>query len=519
MRVIVAAVFALTCASAQEIYNAALNYALVEKPPFAPGTLVRGIFDDQAVLSFRSQADGQTYPAQMLPRTANGSALAIVPTELPIGLADVLVTINGETALLKTITIVPVSIGIFTSSGRLSRQASAQNISDGGTVLNQLTSPALPGQYVTLWATGLGRFTASDVEVSIAGKPVTAAFAGAAPGFPGLNQINFLLPPGVTLGCYVPLKVRVGAVSSNPVTIATAEAPGSCAHPYGLSLDELKALDQGGRVLVNTVRYTSLTAVQPADPLAVETRWEGMLAKFFTHDADGVTVIPAPDENACFVDDSSGYYGSLAPAVESVPIAGPALTLTSPLNHSLKAALADVLWYTPATSAPYGGIYETSIEPAPVASNPAPVWVPGIWQLSSPGGTMISAFAQSYTLPRALHLTNRDSLKSIPRGVDVPVTWDPQGYVSADTVTALLFLGSQPVICRAPASAGKVVFPRDLLFQVPNVLPVESSNPNFLYLWLEPRQPTLFRVPLIAGGTSPGVLNYQFTTYFPVTLQ
>lgn len=71
------------------------------------------------------------------------------------------------------------------------------------------------GNYVSLYLTGLGAGNASP-SVTLNGSAVNVTFAGPAPGFPGLDQINFQLPTGVTSGTVV---VVAGGHASNPVTI------------------------------------------------------------------------------------------------------------------------------------------------------------------------------------------------------------------------------------------------------------------------------------------------------------
>jgi uncharacterized protein (TIGR03437 family) len=45
-------------------------------------------------------------------------------------------------------------------------------------------------------------------------------FAGLAPGFVGLYQVNVQVPQGVAAGDAVPVVLSTGAAASNPVTIA-----------------------------------------------------------------------------------------------------------------------------------------------------------------------------------------------------------------------------------------------------------------------------------------------------------
>ncbi|MCU1273039.1 MAG: hypothetical protein JWO48_470, partial [Bryobacterales bacterium] len=52
--------------------------------------------------------------------------------------------------------------------------------------------------------------------VTLNGTPALVTYAGPAPGFPGLDQINIQLPPGTVSGTIV---VAVGKHVSNAVTL------------------------------------------------------------------------------------------------------------------------------------------------------------------------------------------------------------------------------------------------------------------------------------------------------------
>ena len=96
-------------------------------------------------------------------------------------------------------------------------------------------NPAARGEVVSLYGTGLGRVTpatpsgaapvsltntVNPVVVTIGSKQVTADFAGLAPNFAGLYQVNFLIPADVTPGSEVPLKLTVAGVDSNITKLA-----------------------------------------------------------------------------------------------------------------------------------------------------------------------------------------------------------------------------------------------------------------------------------------------------------
>jgi uncharacterized protein (TIGR03437 family) len=97
-------------------------------------------------------------------------------------------------------------------------------------------NPAKRGSSIAMFANGLGPVTnqpasgnpasatnlsntTTAVTVSFGGQTAPAAFAGLAPGFPGLYQINVTVPPGVTPGSAVPVTITVGGVTSPQATL------------------------------------------------------------------------------------------------------------------------------------------------------------------------------------------------------------------------------------------------------------------------------------------------------------
>jgi uncharacterized protein (TIGR03437 family) len=71
------------------------------------------------------------------------------------------------------------------------------------------------GNFVSLFLTGLGK-AGKPSRVTLNNVPVAVTYAGPAPGFQGLDQINIELPAGMTSGTVV---VYAGKHASNAVTL------------------------------------------------------------------------------------------------------------------------------------------------------------------------------------------------------------------------------------------------------------------------------------------------------------
>jgi len=166
------------------VRNAA-SLAASPNPAIAVDSLIR------VDLNLPPQRDSSTLSLTVQPATGSPVALPIVsaspfdieayvPANLPLGKASVVLAFNGQQSAPASINLVASSFGLFPSA--------AQNILPDGTVEpNQLTHPAHPGQYVTIWGTGLGAARANAVQVLLGGKPFPVVYAGPAPGLKGVD--------------------------------------------------------------------------------------------------------------------------------------------------------------------------------------------------------------------------------------------------------------------------------------------------------------------------------------------
>lgn len=105
-----------------------------------------------------------------------------------------------------------------------------------GSISGAASRPAMRGEYVTIYCVGLGPVdhtpgtgaatpeelatTEAPVSVLVNGVSVAASWAGLAPGYVGLYQVNVQLPADGPVGGAVGLAVQVGGVTSNTVTVA-----------------------------------------------------------------------------------------------------------------------------------------------------------------------------------------------------------------------------------------------------------------------------------------------------------
>lgn len=147
--------------------------------------------------------------------------------------------LNGN---VVTVPLARFSPGIYSADGSGTGQ--------GAILINGTTNLAAPvnsrykGQparrgvdYIDIFATGLGPVTnqpatgapapadqlartTTAVSVAIGGVAATVSFAGLAPGWVGLYQVNVLVPASAPAGDAVPVALSIGGKTANPVTVA-----------------------------------------------------------------------------------------------------------------------------------------------------------------------------------------------------------------------------------------------------------------------------------------------------------
>lgn len=175
--------------------------------------------------------------------------------------ASVEVTVNGQTSPARTVPIGASLPGIYTLQSSGAGQGivlfanSATWVAPQGSIPGREARPASPGDFLTIYCTGLGAVsnppgtgrrasgvtlstTIATPQVTIGGVPAEVIFSGLTPSLVGLFQVNVRVPAGAPPGPAVPLVLTIGGVQSNTVTIAVAsgQSPSSNRGPTITSL-------------------------------------------------------------------------------------------------------------------------------------------------------------------------------------------------------------------------------------------------------------------------------------------
>ncbi len=228
--------------------------------PVGPGSLV-SIFGT-SLSSTTAQFDSVPFSVQLggvtvtfngvsspLRYVSSGQINAYLPWEvLPAGstsaTVNVVVNNGGMSSAPVAVQVASVAPGIF-SIPPGAGYAAAVNLGDGsipapaGAIPGYPTHPAKPGDAILVYVNGLGavnppvangaasldatRYTVAAPSVLINGVSAQVLFSGLSPQFPGVNQINFIVPQ-VGPGDSLPIQLSVnGIVTPNTVTIAIGQ--------------------------------------------------------------------------------------------------------------------------------------------------------------------------------------------------------------------------------------------------------------------------------------------------------
>ncbi len=218
---------------------------------------VKGLSTTLNGASVSVTVNGTTEQAPLYYASATQIA-GVLPSATPAGTAAFSVQYNSQAGNSATARVNPTGFGFdsFYETGGGPGVATDVNY--------QVITPthsAVPGQPLTFWGSGLGAspqdsdssYTSAPHSVAvpgfplqllIGGLPATILYQGRS-GYPGLDQVNVLVPPGVSPGCAVSV-VAVNAnyqMLSNIVTLPVAAGGGACTDPVlGIAPQQIASL-------------------------------------------------------------------------------------------------------------------------------------------------------------------------------------------------------------------------------------------------------------------------------------
>lgn len=192
-----------------------VNAASLAAGPIAPGEIIT-VFGSGFGATGTKLLFGST--AATLFYTSATQINALAPASLSANSSSMLsVVVNGTSVAESSTPVASAAPGIFTTASGTG-QAAAINYPDGK--LNSASNPAPRGTVVSFYATGQGSGSGT-VSLTVGGYGADVLYAGPAPGFPGLMQINAQIPGGFLAPGIQPVVLEIGGAASQAgVTVA-----------------------------------------------------------------------------------------------------------------------------------------------------------------------------------------------------------------------------------------------------------------------------------------------------------
>ena len=375
---------------------------------------------------------------------------AVMPANAPIGAANLTVTYNGTTSAPFQIHIVSSAVGINRYDGNVG--VATDSITNA---LISFTSPAKPGEILTLWTTGLGSdpsdsdtiFSSSphrvDVPLHIYIGPVeaTVLYAGSA-GYPGVNQINLTIPDNAQVGCYVTLAAVVGTLMNDVVTLPISNGGGPCVDPStGLNGVQISG-GSGLTIRGGTVGIQHIDTPDKNGNRTVSNVGSGGFAKYSgLYPSSVASLTPG----SCIIQYPVAQTGSVTLLdAGSVKLTGP---------NGLNATLA------PTLGGLYAALSATDIPPSG-----------GTFTFTGLGGRDVGTFTATLTVAPLLNWTNPGAAANIDRSQPLHLTWtggNPGSYVYIVGASGSGGARERIFDCVALADSGEFDVPAYILSAMP----------------------------------------------------
>lgn len=262
-------------------------------------------------------------------------------------------------------------------------------------------------------------------------------------GFTGEDQINFVVPAGIT-GCYAPVVVQIGNIVSNFVTLPIAPAGQACPDPampvsYLLTGNIVLTRSTGFPITNGTIDFGIAYFGNPL-PFALLDPFAYQLPLLPTGTCGGGVTFPE-------------FFDVLASPLDP----GPAITVTGP-NGSKQITPSGGLFY----NAELGGGSGAAAQPLYLD--------PGAYTVSAPGGTQVQPFAnvgpfsQTFTILPFVW-TNRTNITTVDRSASLDVTWT--GGDPNSTVQIIGAAGGTGFGCNANTGDQHFTIPAFVLLSLP----------------------------------------------------
>jgi uncharacterized protein (TIGR03437 family) len=423
-------------------------------PPVLQSSAVPGLPQTLNQTSVSVTVNGvTTTPA--LYYTAATAVSAVLPSSTPVGTGSVTVTYNGIPSAPAPIRVVPSAIGLDTLYGT---GIGAAVVTDANGKAFGLTNSAMPGQTVLLWGSGVGADTSNDdrtfpqnqnnltnvpLQVFIGGISANVSYRGRTQ-YPGVDQINVVIPANVPPGCYVSVVAQTGSIVSNAVTLPVNPTGGPCSDAaLGLNGTQLQSLAASGTPVNSAAlgigQFTGGNGTETFAIAAFTSFNSSTFGAGFSYASQGSCTLTAPGFS--FTDLGAGTPGAALDA-GTIQVSGPNGVQT--LEEQGGGG---------------GGLFAAQLSSL----------TPGTYTFSTSGGGDVKAFSLAVNVPTPFAVTNQAALGSINRSQGATVTWTG-GFSNGDIVVAggtPSPTGSVNFSCYGRSDAGQLTIPPSILLALP----------------------------------------------------
>lgn len=426
--------------------------------------------------------------AQAYPLSASLNLMeAVLPSNAPLGEAELFVRHGQSTSEPFRIHIVPASFGGFASqeSGWGQEGVVYNTASEDRAQANSPSHSARVGATVTLMGTGLGAVASvteagrqeprrtpvspPQLAIRVGGRLVNKIrYAGRSDCCAGRDELVFDLPADTPEGCHVPVQVESApGIESNVVTLAVSRNGGVCQDPGDWISPRSEAETSAGLVILHHSDMLLLLANSQRRFVS-----DAGFAKF-VHD-------PVPENN-------TGKLLGFPPlgtcsALERMTKLRGMLTTLSPLDLIQGKALdagnriqVERAGGTRSFGRPkgakdsYAGVLGGT-SPVPSETSLALFLRPGSYQISG-GGSDTGRFETPVQVGRPIDWTDRDKVKAVDRARGVTLHWKAGNPDDVILLSAANIDGDSGAlgmtVCVAPAHAGSFTIPASALANIP----------------------------------------------------
>jgi uncharacterized protein (TIGR03437 family) len=492
--------------------NGVANSASRIAPTLAGGALARGALFTISGVRFGLPGNTRvnviqrdtTVPADVLevrPKQID----ARLPNSAPLGAASIVVTVDEKPSKPFPVEIVDFNPGLFSRNGEGWGPGRIDNFeSSGKQVPNSTSHPARPGQRIVVVATGLG--TVKEAALVIGTRLVKSATVRTGTD-PGEQEIVARIPADVQEGCYVPVFVRVTpGRASNVVTMAIRSSSGPC---DSRPIPPLGA----GRAGVGALMRTTAKAERNGAPDSVDDN----IAVDFAAIADEPSLAPLsilPPSGTCAAYTSSyqsttNLSTSISAFISANTNANRGLDAGASLTLSRDRAIRQIPEnrYAPGEYRTHLGAQGASVR----RRTPPLVLEPGEYSLSGSGGRDVGPFRLAVQVPAPVEWIDRDQIAVVDRKRGATVHWKNAAPGSVVLVAARnvgqFTTAIGMAVCAAPAPAGTLTIPPEMLANIPESQDVAQQRFDELAVV------NLIRAPAIkAAGLDGGFFLMVYAT-------